>query len=155
MGRPSKCTPERCGAILQALRNGCTRTAAASVGGVDLESLRRWMARSAEFRAEVTHAEAEAERVFTEAMRKAAVPHTITVRTTTTNADGSVKVVEEQRAEFDWRAAEAWLKRRRRAEWGDNQDVTSGGQPIGAVPLATAVIHRDEPTYDRDPEQAS
>jgi hypothetical protein len=32
--------------------------------------------------------------------------------------------------EFDWRSAESWLKRRRRGDYGDRQDVTSNGETI-------------------------
>jgi hypothetical protein len=42
-------------------------------------------------------------------------------------------VIVKAAAEGDWRASEAFLKRRDRANWGDNVDVTSGGQALKIV----------------------
>lgn len=91
MGRPTKLTPAVEAAILQALRDGNTRTASAESNGVDRVQLWRWMTRFATFRNAVMQAEAQAE-----------VRSTITLR---------------QAAEKDWRAALAWLERRRSADW--------------------------------------
>jgi hypothetical protein len=92
MARRSKQTTETEKAILDLLRAGITRTAAAELNGVDRVTLWRWMARSATFRNAVAAAEAQAE-----------VRATITLR---------------QAGETDWHAALAWLERRRHADWG-------------------------------------
>jgi hypothetical protein len=92
MARPSKLTPAVEAAILTALRGGLTRTAAAESNGVDRTQLWRWMARFATFRNAIMQAEAQAE-----------VRATITLR---------------QAGETDWKAALAWLERRRHADWG-------------------------------------
>jgi hypothetical protein len=64
---------------------------------------------------------------------------------TITHPDGTIeeipvqfedRVVEDVTGEeFDWRAAESWLKRRNRVEWGDRADITSGDQPITNAPV--------------------
>jgi hypothetical protein len=92
MARPTKLTPAREAAILTSLRAGMTRTAAAESNGVERTQLYRWMARFAPFRNAVMEAEAAAE-----------VRATITLR---------------QAGETDWKAALAWLERRRRDDWG-------------------------------------
>lgn len=122
-GRPGKFTPERVKAILEALRAGCTRTAAAAKGEIDLDTLARWCKANTEFCGDCTRAEADAEARFTLVMAQAASPHEVRETTTTTNPDGTTKTVTTVRREFDWRAAESWLKRRRRGEWGDNVNI--------------------------------
>ena len=101
MARPTKLTAATEKAILDALRAGVTRTAAAESNGVDRTQLWRWMARFATFRNAVLQAEARAE-----------VRATITLR---------------QAGESDWRAALAWLERRRHEDWGrrDKLEIVS------------------------------
>lgn len=93
MARPTKLTPAVEELILDALRKGNTRTAAAEYVGIPRETLSRWMARSVTFRHAVTRAEAEAEVHAVDALR-----------------DGY--------DDGDWRAALAWLERRRHDDWG-------------------------------------
>ena len=40
------------------------------------------------------------------------------------------RVIQSAAAKGDWKAAEAYLRRRDRVNWGDNVDVTSGGEAI-------------------------
>jgi hypothetical protein len=118
----SKRTPEREKAFLDGLRTGLTREASASRVDVDRTQIWRWIERFATFRNAVTRAEAEAEARFTSTMAQAAAPHEVVETTTTQGPDGTVTKTVIRR-EFDWRAAESWLKRRRRADWGDSLDV--------------------------------
>lgn len=97
---PTKCTPGRVRAICARLREGGTRTAAARSSGISLETFRQWMAGNLEFSAAVMRAEADAEQAMARAVYGAATGK-----------------------EPDWRAAESWLKRRRREEWGDSLDL--------------------------------
>jgi hypothetical protein len=142
-GRPTKYSSERTRAICKALKEGCTRLAAAESVGVSYETLRAWMTNFLDFSVAVTRAEAECEVQYAAIVKMAAtgvdqVSTTTTTRTvfktrTITNPDGTV--IEEPVAlsevttartetrEFDWRAALEWLKRRRRAEWGDSLDL--------------------------------
>ena len=93
MSRPTKLTPQVETAILDALRRGNTRTAAFEAAGVHRSKIPIWMARFATFRDALTRAEAEAE----------------------VTATG---VLHDAYEAGDWRAAFAWLERRRHAEWG-------------------------------------
>jgi hypothetical protein len=99
-GRKLTFNPERAAQIVERLKAGCTRRAAAESVGVTYECLRLWLEASDRgreefvgFLASVTRAEAEAEARMTACVVKAALD--------------------------DWRAAESWLKRRRREDWGD------------------------------------
>lgn len=124
MGRPSKFTPEVRKRILDALRIGATRQDAALASGVSVSLFMEWLDNGrkqktgafVEFLESVEQAEGEARLKFTAVIARAA-------------NDG------------DWRAAESYLKRRDRASWGDNQDVTSGGGP-----LVLRVVYDDEST---------
>jgi hypothetical protein len=95
MSRPSKLTPERRATILEALRNGATRSAVAAVAGVHRDTFYDWLKASPTFSTEVHAAEGEAEQALARVIMTAA------------SIDG------------DWRAAEALLKRRFPDDWGD------------------------------------
>jgi glucose-6-phosphate dehydrogenase assembly protein OpcA len=99
MARRTKKTPTREEVLFEALRQGNTRTCAAALAGIDHATFYRWIADDATFRDNVTRAEAEAEMMMVESLKEGAV------------------------ASRDWRAAESWLKRRRREDWGDSIDV--------------------------------
>ena len=100
MARPTKYSKARSEAICKALQIGATRTAAAESNGIEYETFRQWMIDNLEFSAAVTHAESQAELMYSATMYKA--------------AKGTAEIPG------DWRAAESWLKRRRRHEWSDN-----------------------------------
>lgn len=93
MARPTKRTPQVQEAILLALRAGNTRVASALYVGIARETLLRWISRSVAFRHQVEQAEAQAE-----------------VRCVTKLSNAA--------NEGDWRAALAWLERRRHEDWG-------------------------------------
>jgi hypothetical protein len=105
MARPTKFSDRRMGIVCSALRDGCTRSAAAGAAGVHYDTFLEWTKEFSEFSEAVMRAEAEAEKTCTVAILKAA-------KGTKTEPG-------------DWRAAESWLKRRRRKEWGDNVAVTA------------------------------
>jgi hypothetical protein len=91
MARPTKRSPERELTILNALRIGNTRTAAAALADISYETFRTWAEGDLEFSAAIQRAESEAESRFLGQVAKAA-------------ADGT------------WQAAAWWLERRR---WQD------------------------------------
>ena len=95
-GTPSKMSTERSVAILEALRMGCTREAAAGVGDIHRVTLFRWM-EDATFRNEVEKAEQQAEAAYTYSVQ-AAVPK-------------------------NWQAAAWWLERRRHESYGRRDRV--------------------------------
>ena len=100
MARPTKYSDGIAKGICDALQVGATRTAASGSVGITRETFLQWVERYPLFSDAVTRAEAKAELRFTTTLAKA--------------AQGS------EDTPGDWRAAEAWLKRRRREEWGDN-----------------------------------
>lgn len=103
MARPSKLTPARETAILNALRAGYTRTAAAEANRIPRERLSRWIASNVTFRHAVLEAEAAAEVRMTATVRRA--------------------------GEKDWKAALAWLERRRPDDWARQDRI----EIIGSV----------------------
>lgn len=121
-GPPTKRTPEVERLIIEGLRAGLSERAAAGRVKVDEAQVRRWRLRFARFAADCDAAEAEAEARFTATIAQAAAPHDVVKTITTQTADGET-VRQEVTREFDWRAAESWLKRRRRVDWGDNINV--------------------------------
>lgn len=113
MARPSKLTPESQAVIVDAILHGATYKDSAEAAGVEYNTFNEWMKKGAE-------AKSGAYREFNEAVSKA-------------NAECAVnftRIIQSNAAKGDWKAALEWLKRRRRNEWGDNVDVTSGGQAI-------------------------
>lgn len=86
-------------AIVNALHLGNTRTAAFGHVGVAKTTFYRWMEEDGTFRDAVTRAENSAEVAYVGVLARTAW-------------NG-----------VDWRAAESWLKRRRREEWGDNTAI--------------------------------
>ena len=90
--RPSKRTDERIERILSAIRAGNTIRAACGAGGISVETFASWRRSDPQLRDDVMAAEAAAEFIAVNALR-----------------DGFAD---------DWRAAQAWLERRRPEDWG-------------------------------------
>jgi transposase-like protein len=113
MARPSKFTPEVTETIIKALQIGATYKDAAEAAGVDYDTYNEWIkagkaAKSGkffEFSELVKRTEAQARLNYLSTIAQAA-------------------------AKGDWKAAEAYLKRRDRANWGDAVDVTTGGEAL-------------------------
>ena len=99
--RPSKFTEAARDKVINALKAGLTRTAAAGIANVHVSQVTRWCQNNASFATDCDIAEQQAEARFTSAITKAV-------------QDGDVKYALE------------WLKRRRRAEWGDNIEFAAG-----------------------------
>jgi len=91
MSRPTKRTPSRVAAILQALDAGHTRKVATAAGGICEETFRRWVAADPQLQQQVAQAEAVAEHSLVECIKRA--------------------------GEVDWRAAAWLLERRNPAAW--------------------------------------
>ena len=113
MARPSKFTPEVTETIIKALQIGATYKDAAEGAGVDYDTYNEWIkagkaAKSGRFYE------------FSEAVRKSEAQARLNYLST----------IAQAAAKGDWKAAEAFLKRRDRANWGDVVDVTSGGQAL-------------------------
>src|SRR5689334_22930017 len=115
MARPTK-FPQAETKIIKALEMGATRTSAAGAAGIDRTTLWQWMKDNPTFSNDVTRAEASAEQSFSSVLFAAAIPRKVVETTRTQDAEGNITTRTVTRMEFDWRAAESWLKRRRRAE---------------------------------------
>jgi transposase-like protein len=119
MGRPCKLTPEAQERIVNAVRNGCYRETAATLGGVDDSTLYLWLREGKETKTgpkfdlfnAVKKAEAEWEAEQIAGIEAAGIGGAVISRTTTTKKDGSV-VITETLARPEW-TARAWLLERK------------------------------------------
>ena len=113
MARPSKLTPETQSTIVDAILHGATYKDAAEAAGVSYDTFNEW------YKAGRDTGKGKFFE-FSEAVSKA-------------NAQCAVnftRIIQTAAAKGDAKYALEWLKRRRRAEWGDNMDVTSDGEKI-------------------------
>src|SRR5258708_3017541 len=94
--------------LLSALRGGNTRKAAIDYAGIDKQTLYNWLADS----------------TFFDLVRAAEAAPEITCASSMINA-----------AKKDWRAAEAWLKRRRPADWKEITGIEWGRLTIDQLIL--------------------
>jgi hypothetical protein len=95
--RNSKLTDARIEAILNALRTGCTRRAAAAVGGIHHSTLYEWMDHDPTLADTIERAEGEAEATFTAIVAKAAIT--------------------------SWQASAWWLERRKHQDFARREKV--------------------------------
>lgn len=112
MARPSKFVPEVTETILKALQIGATYKDAAEAAGVDYMTFRTWIERGQEGKKPFNE--------FFEAVRRTEAQARLNYLST----------IAQAAAKGDWKAAEAYLKRRDRANWGDAVDVTTGGEAL-------------------------
>lgn len=126
-GRPSKDTPERMAVVIEALRRGNTREAAARAAGIGPATLRRYLALRPEMREIVEDAEADAERGFVEALHRAA--NEAEVIDYYDNKGNLLKRVTK----YDWKAALAWLERRRAKDWKSSARLEVSGPDGGPI----------------------
>ena len=127
MARPSKLTPEAKASIVEAILHGCTYKDSAEAAGISYDTFNEWMKAGEE-------AKKGAFFEFSEAVKAA-------------NAQCAVnftRVIQTAAAKGDARYALEWLKRRRRSEWGDNVDVTSGGDKLQSPVVIIEVIKSTE-----------
>ena len=113
MARPSKLTPETHAVIVESILHGATYKDAAEAAGVNYDTFNEWMRAG-------TDGKAGKFSEFFGAIRKAEAQCRLNM----------TRVIQSAAAKGDWKAAEAYLRRRDRVNWGDNVDVTSGGEAI-------------------------
>lgn len=118
MARPTKYNPERVQRIIETLRAGNTRRAAAWTGGIEVETFLQWLRRYPEFSAAVKQAESDAELEMVSRVRLA--------------------------SNDTWQAAAWWLERKMKADWSARQEQV--GADGGAVRVI--VQYADEPEVD-------
>lgn len=130
---PSKYTPERTAAIVEAVRRGMTYRLAAQVGGVTYETLRTWMRKG-----EAGQAPYDA---FYVAMRQA-------------ETDGIARNLEVIQASPDWRA-HAWVLEHRHPEhYGARSTLRLEGDDDAPIRTIVAVMPAElaEPATGPDEE---
>jgi transposase-like protein len=113
-GRPSKRRDATKEAILQSLRQGATRTAAAEAAGVHRNTFARWVDEDEAFCGAVKKAEGDAELM-------------------------AVKVVVGAMHSGTWQAAAWWLERRRRDEYAQKSIQQHEGNAEKPVHVITFV----------------
>jgi hypothetical protein len=109
VSRPPKYNPERVDLVLEAIRAGATRRAAAGHAGIDHATLYRWLERNATFATLLTRAEDDVE-----------------IRCTATILHAAMD---------DWRAAGWWLERRRPGSYARRLEP----EAISAAPMTVTV----------------
>ena len=112
MARPSKFIPEITETILKALQIGATYKDAAEAAGVDYDTFNEWIKAGREGKRKFSE--------FSEAVQRTEAQARLNYLST----------IAQAAAKGDWKAAEAYLKRRDRANWGDAVDVTTGGEAL-------------------------
>lgn len=119
-----KFTKERTRKLIKLLRAGNYKETACQAVGISSRTLRDWMKygesldapeKYATFAREVREAEAGAEEIAVSALMTAGTPPP---ETQCAACGGVCQLCAKQRG-FDWRAMEAWLKRRHADRWGD------------------------------------
>ena len=114
-GRPSKLTPEVIQTLTSAIGLGASYVDACEAARISYSLFAEWMKKGREQK-KGEYAD------FLEAIK-----------------------AEEAAAKGDWKASLEWLKRRRRGEWGDNVDVTSGGAPLQPPQIIEVVRNYEKP----------
>ena len=116
MARPTKLTPETQDAIIKALSIGATYKDAAEAAGVWYTTFLGWMKQGEEAKSGKFYE-------FYELVK----------RTEAAARNNYLATIAKAANDGDWRAALEYLKRRDRANWGDNVDVTSKDKPLQIV----------------------
>lgn len=140
-GRPSKFTPERVEAILEALKSGCYVETAAIYGGVSTSLVYQWCDRGRKERERLEifpDAEPDATEVpfmdFLEEVEKARA-----------NAEiRAVMQIQRAASEGTWQAAAWYLERSYPKKWGrtDHTEITGEGGGAIKVDVATDELER-------------
>jgi transposase-like protein len=124
VSRPPKFNEERAERVLEAIRAGATRRAAAGHAGIDESTLWRWTQRFASFATRLTRAEDDVE-----------------VRCTATILHAAAD---------DWRAAAWWLERRRPAEYARHLEPEAIAAGTTTVTVVFDTPLRDDNTLVLD-----
>jgi hypothetical protein len=113
MSRPSKLTNEIIEAVSTSVLHGASFTDSVVAAGVKYDTANEWF----------TRGEREGKGLYFQFFQKI-------TQSQATCAVNMVRVIQQAAAKGEYRAALEWLKRRRREDWGDAVDVTSGGEKI-------------------------
>jgi hypothetical protein len=146
-GRKSKYTEENIAKLVELLEQGNTDIDSCSLVGISQETFYTWIKDKPEFSERVTHARSKARRAAVASWRQGMLPTTVTEDIIDTFSETRInpktgetytytrttkrKKVVNQPA--DWRAAEAYLKRRDPDNWSEkikNEHSGEGGSAI-------------------------
>ena len=135
MARPTKLTSETHAAIVNAIGLGATYATAAAVSGVHYDTFNEWLKLGDSATRKSIYSE------FSEAVRKAEAE----CKFKATN------VIIKAMAEGDWKAALEYLRRRDRAEWGDNVRLDVGTLSDAEIMRLLGVAQQAAPENDDSP----
>lgn len=107
-GRPTKRTKERETLVIKAAAQGLSNRAAANLAGIGESTLRGWMDADPTLRARIAQARTNLEQKL-------------------------ARLIEAAAEQGDWRAAEAFLKRRYREDWADSIQAEVSGPSGGPI----------------------
>ena len=139
-GRPTKLTPETHAAIVNAIGLGATYATAAGVAGVEYTTFRDWMTRGEKAgRGEFYN--------FYHAVKKAQAECNFKA----TNVVISVMANKDNPPEVRLKASLEYLKRRDRAEWGDNVRLDVGALSDAEIMRLLGVAQQAAPENDDSP----
>lgn len=127
-GRPSKLTPEVIQTLTSAIGLGASYVDACEAARISYSLFAEWMKKGREQK-KGEYAD------FLEAIKAEEAAATLR----------HLAVINNAAAKGDWKASLEWLKRRRRGEWGDNVDVTSGGAPLQPPQIIEVVRNYEKP----------
>lgn len=136
-GRRVKRTVEIDKKIETALATGNTRRAACAFAGISEDTFGRWIEKYADFADLVARSEARCEVQMTAIIYKASQEREVTV-TKTVRRGNDVITETVVKKEFDWKAALAWLERRKSEDWAARSKHEHTGPDGGAIQLQFA-----------------
>lgn len=126
-GRPSKLTPDTIKTLTDAIGLGASYVDACIMAGIAYDTFMKWKQKGAEaksgeyfdFLYTITRAKAEGKMRHLANLNNAA-------------------------AKGEWKVSLEWLKRLDRENWGDNVDVTSGGEKLTVTIIKATDDKRDD-----------
>lgn len=132
MARPTKFTPEIIETIIKAVSIGATYKDAAEAAGCSYELFNDWMERGRKGDKKYLQ--------FLQAIRKAE-----------SNARNNyLSTIAQAAAKGDWKAAAWYLSHRAKSDYGDNVDVTTGGDKVTSI----KVVWQEDGSDDTTPPTA-
>lgn len=133
-GRRVKRTVEIDKKIETALATGNTRRAACAFAGISESTFQRWFEKYDDFGALVARSEARCEVQMTAIIYKASQEREVVV-TKTVKRGNDVITETVVKKEFDWKAALAWLERRKSEDWAARSKHEHTGPDGGAIQM--------------------
>jgi hypothetical protein len=148
--------PEVCGHVIEALERGAHFDVACAYADIKPANLRKWLVKGRdkesgeyhEFYLAIRRALAKSEMSLVRLIERQAEGYTVKRTTTTTYADGSKKIVEDEIPVREWTAAAWMLERRFPQRWGRKIHTQEGATNRQSLAVAVYIPSnfRDEPS---------